>query len=118
MVSAKKIHHRDARRIVALVAYPSVQLLDVAAPADVFALANQFNVDPVFELPIVSGRDWIITTTSGVEIRTRSIAEVAPSVVDTLITVGGESDGVRMAVQDEQLQQWVRHCRQSTRRFG
>ena len=119
MVSLKeKFHHRAARRIVALVVYPSVQLLDFAGPADVFALANQFNVDPVFELIIVSGRGGIITTTSGVEIRTKSIEEVAPSAVDTLIIAGGESDGVRIAVKDAQLEQWVRHCRQSTRRFG
>ena len=74
-------------RVVALVAYPAVQMLDVAGPADVFAMANAFNVEPAYRVVPVSSQGGLVRASNGIAIDTESIASLASTAIDTLIVV-------------------------------
>ncbi|WP_213641111.1 GlxA family transcriptional regulator [Pseudomonas lalucatii] len=106
------------RRRVALVAFPGVQLLDIAGPADVFEMANGFNPEPVYELLSVSALGGNTATTSGIDIATVAAAEVAATSLDTLILAGGSPRGLSEAIQDPGLSAWARHAAAAARRFG
>ena len=77
-------HCPTGPRIVALVAYPAVQMLDVAGPADVFAMANAFNVEPAYRVVPVSSQGGLVRASNGIAIDTESIASLAPATIDTL----------------------------------
>ena len=95
-----------------------VQLLDVAGPADVFSTANRFSDDQKFEVIAVSGSGELVDTTSGVAISTRSIEQVSPQAVHTLLVAGGEAEALRAIIADRPLADWVRRCSESAVRFG
>lgn len=107
-----------APHVVAIVTFPMVQLLDVAGPADVFATANRFCDDQEFVVLTVSATGGLVETTSGVAISTRSIENVAPSTVHTLLIAGGEAEGLRGVIDDTRLTDWVQRCSQRVVRFG
>lgn len=109
---------RHASRVVALVVFPGVQLLDVAGPGDVFSMAEQFSVDACFDVVLVSASGGLIETTSGMEINTRSIRQMAAEGIDTLILAGGSQQGLVAAINDKELSAWVCRAAVSARRFG
>jgi transcriptional regulator GlxA family with amidase domain len=78
----------DKRKVV-VVAFPGVQMLDVAGPADVFTLANSFNVEPLYELVSASTAGGATATLNGIDILTRPISDLPPAGIDTLIVAGG-----------------------------
>ncbi len=105
-------------RVVALVAYPAVQMLDVAGPADVFAMANAFNVEPAYRVVPVSSQGGPVLASNGIALHTEAAASLAPTGVDTLIVAGGERDGLLATLADTPLAQWAREACTSARRFG
>ncbi|WP_439859519.1 GlxA family transcriptional regulator [Pseudomonas sp. MBLB4136] len=107
-----------ARRQVALVAFPGVQLLDIAGPADVFEMANSFHLEPAYEVFSVSARGGNTATTSGIDIATRAATEVAADRLDTLIVAGGNQQGLLEAIADPPLTAWVRQAAGSARRYA
>jgi transcriptional regulator GlxA family with amidase domain len=109
---------KPAPHVVAIVTFPRVQLLDIAGAADVFATANQFSDAQAFEVLTVSATGELVNTTSGVGIGTRSIKQVSPRTVHTLLIAGGEADGLRAVIADKALADWVRRCSRSAVRFG
>ncbi|ANJ75870.1 helix-turn-helix domain-containing protein [Ralstonia insidiosa] len=111
-------HCPTGPRVVALVAYPAVQMLDVAGPADVFAMANAFNVEPAYRVMPVSSQGGLVRASNGIAIDTESIASLAPATIDTLIVAGGEREGLLATGADAPLAQWAREVCVSARRFG
>ena len=111
-------HSIAARRKIALVAFPGVQLLDIAGPADVFEMANSFNLEPVYELLSVSALGGNTATTSGIDIATVAASEVPAASLDTLILAGGSPQGLNEAIQNPALRAWVRQAASTARRFG
>ncbi|MFZ6657780.1 GlxA family transcriptional regulator [Undibacterium sp. TJN19] len=105
-------------RVIALVVFPGVQLLDVAGPGDVFSMAEQFSVDACFDVVLVSASGGLIATTSGIEIHTRCIRDVASEGIDTLILAGGSQQGLIAAIKDAELSAWVCRAAATARRFG
>jgi transcriptional regulator GlxA family with amidase domain len=107
---------RTARRIEIL-AFPNVQLLDVAGPLQVFASANELashDGTPPYEAVVVASVPSVVTT-AGVMLS----AEPAPSSrlpLDTLVIAGGR--GVHAASQDEALLRWVRARAATARRVA
>jgi transcriptional regulator GlxA family with amidase domain len=95
-------------RTIDVLAYPGVQLLDVAGPLQVFASANTFAAakgHPPPYVPRVIALHSPIATSSGLELIAQPLP--APSQpVDTLIVPGGE--GVDVALADTELVQWIR----------
>jgi len=102
-----------------LLAYPSVQLLDVTGPLQVFASANDHVAEaggaPPYAIRIVAQNGRGVTATAGLEI----VANPPPpprAALDTLVVAGGE--GVGAATEDPVLVGWVRKRASVARRVA
>lgn len=94
-------------RSVEIVAFPDLQVLDVAGPLQVFASANDFERQagrpPPYAIRVVA-QTSPINTSAGLPL----VAEPLPSLrkqVDTLIVAGGSS--VHAAAEDKRLVRWL-----------
>ena len=95
-------------RIIEVLAYPSVQLLDVAGPLQVFATANDLVAEAGGTRPyaplVVARPDQDITASAGLSLVARPLPPI-DSALDTLIIAGGQ--GVEAAAADPALLEWV-----------
>ena len=98
----------SAVRVIELLAYPSVQLLDVSGPLQVFASANDradaAGVPRPYEIRVVAHGGQGVTTSSGLGLASAALS-AADDEVDTLIIAGGP--GVKVASVDASLVAWV-----------
>lgn len=104
-----------AHRVV-IVAFDGVQSLDIAGPAEVFALASALAIrdhdDAGYDVAIVSPSGGAVASESAVSLVTEPIDSLAPGVIDTLVIPGGFSvlhhrtDGVFIAC----LQELIERC--------
>lgn len=98
----------NPRRIEVL-AFPDVQLLDVAGPLQVFATANDLarlaGRPHPYETAVVADGNRIVTSAQ-LELGTVPLPE-PPEPLHTLVVAGGY--GVNAACRDEALVAWVRH---------
>ncbi|MFM0522723.1 helix-turn-helix domain-containing protein [Caballeronia jiangsuensis] len=98
----------DVPRTIDVLAFPDVQLLDVAGPLQVFASANDLAVAaglPPPYRPRVVSRSGTVKASAGLGL----VGDVLPDAneaCDTLIVAGGW--GVHRAVHDRELVDWVR----------
>lgn len=113
-------------RVVEVLAFPAVQLLDVAGPLQVFATANErtasartvngrTGVPAPYAPRVVTAGDPTLTASAGL----RLVAEPLPALdapVDTLVIAGGP--GVRAACADPALVAWVRARAERARRVA
>jgi transcriptional regulator GlxA family with amidase domain len=75
-------------RVVVIVVFDGVKLLDAAGPAEVFAEANRFGARYRLEIASVDGED--VTTSIGVRFAvTRTIASITSA--DTVMVAGGDN---------------------------
>jgi transcriptional regulator GlxA family with amidase domain len=92
-------------RRVEIVAFPRVQLLDVAGPMQVLATANEVAGEPApYDVHVVALAAGAITTSAGLTL----LADALPAVrmgVDTLVVAGGA--GVHDTLPDARLVRWV-----------
>src|ERR1700722_10390419 len=110
----------NAARTIEILAFPSVQLLDVTGPLQVFATANEIAASgssgaPPYLLSVVAPGDASVTTSSGLAL----LAEPLPPmerVPDTLLVAGGP--GVEKATSDALLVNWLRDRAGHVRRVG
>jgi transcriptional regulator GlxA family with amidase domain len=107
------------RRVIEVLAFPAVQLLDVTGPVQVFASANDFAAEagtmPPYEVHIVTQGGQSVTASAGVALATRPLP--APgSALDTLVIAGGP--GVAAAASDSALVDWVRQRTEDARRVA
>ena len=105
---------RVAAHRIAFVIFPDFQSLDLTGPFEVFAGANQRLGRAAYELTTVATTAGPVRSNSGLTITAdRSIKDVKPGDVDTLIVAGGS--GVLRAKDDEQLMAWIgqvfKHCK-------
>jgi transcriptional regulator GlxA family with amidase domain len=110
---AAKASLRDAAAVreVVIVAFPEVQALDVAGPAEVFAQAGGYGVR------VAAPRVEPLATGSGYAIAPEvALANVDLDRVDTLVVAGGE--GTRAAVADEVLVAWLAAAAPRVRRVA
>ena len=95
-------------RIIEVLAYPSVQLLDVTGSLQVFASANDQVAEaggaPPYAMRIVAPGAGV-TASAGVGLATETLPP-ADAVLDTLIIAGGP--GVELAAADPHLVGWLR----------
>ncbi len=87
-------------RLVLIVAYEGVQLLDVAGPAEVFSTAAKLNSGG-YRLLIASPEGDAVRTDSGLTLGADIALADAPSHVDTLVVAGGL--GAFTAVESPEL---------------
>ena len=96
-------------RTIEVLAFPSVQLLDVAGPLQVFATCNDRHTVaggvPPYAPRVIARGLASATTSSGLALAVEALP-AAEAEVDTLIVAGG--DGVTAAAQDRELMDWLR----------
>ena len=96
-------------RIVEVLAFPSVQLLDVTGPVQVFSSANTFMARagdaPPYTIRIVAPGGGSVAATAGVTLAVEPLSPVDAE-LDTLVIAGGE--GVDVSASDAKLVDWVR----------
>jgi transcriptional regulator GlxA family with amidase domain len=108
-----------ATRVIEVLAFPSVQLLDVTGPVQVFASANDFATEagatPPYELRVVTQAGRSVTASAGVELAAAALPPIG-SPLDTLMIAGGQ--GVEAAAADPALVDWVRQRAKHARRVA
>jgi transcriptional regulator GlxA family with amidase domain len=114
----------NAVRVIEVLAYPAVQLLDVTGPLQVFATTNDLVTKPrgaaagrtpPYELRIVAQCGQSVMASAGLGL----VADPLPPVdatVDTLMIAGGP--GVEAAAADPVLVNWVRQRAKHARRVA
>jgi transcriptional regulator GlxA family with amidase domain len=106
-------------RIIDVLTYPAVQLLDVTGPVQVFASANMQITDaggpPPYLLKVVSQGGGRATASAGVELATDPLTQPTDA-LDTLLVAGGE--GAEAAAEDPVLVDWVRQRASKARRVA
>ncbi|HEX3757590.1 MAG TPA: GlxA family transcriptional regulator [Kofleriaceae bacterium] len=108
-----------AVRIVEVLAYPSVQLLDVTGPLQVFASANDLVSEaggsPPYAIRVVASGGQKVTSSAGLPLVVSPLP-TAGAALDTLMIAGGP--GVDAAAADPGLLDWVRKRARSARRVA
>ena len=103
-------------RAIELLAFPDLQLLDVAGPLQVFASANERAAERglalAYNTRVVAPSDPV-TATAGLCFSAAPLPSLAVP-VDTLVVAGGQ--GVMRAAADDQLVDWVRERATTARR--
>lgn len=99
----------SASRVIEVLAFPSVQLLDVTGPLQVFASTNEAVIqaggEPPYTLRVVARGGGGVTTSAGLGLAAGPLPP-ADAPVDTLVVAGGP--GVEAAAADLALLDWVR----------
>jgi transcriptional regulator GlxA family with amidase domain len=105
-------------RCVVLVVFPDLQLLDLAGPLEVFAMADRFSGSEVSEYAtkVVSPDGGVIRASNGLEIGANRAIGACRGPIDTLVVVGGR--GVAQAIDDDRLVAWIRSAAQRSRRVA
>jgi transcriptional regulator GlxA family with amidase domain len=107
----------NGSRIVEVLAYPSVKLLDVSGPIQVFSSANAFMARAEEAMPyairIVARGGERVEASGGVELAVHPLSPIGAA-LDTLVIAGGE--GVDAAAADPLLIDWVRERAKQARR--
>jgi transcriptional regulator GlxA family with amidase domain len=105
-------------RVIEVLAYPSVQLLDVSGPLQVFASANDFVAEaggtPPYALRVVA-KGGKVTASAGLGLAADPLPPIGAA-LDTLMIAGGQ--GVEAAAADPILLDWVRERASHARRIA
>ena len=106
-------------RVVELLAFPLVQLLDVTGPLQVFASANDAvrgaGGRPPYALQVVARSGMQVTASAGLKLSTAPLP-LAGAAVDTLMVAGGQ--GVEAAAADPVIIEWVQARAKRARRIA
>ena len=106
-------------RVIEVLTFPAVQLLDVTGPIQVFASANDI-VDnaggaPPYRLKLVTQGDEGVTSSAGVALTAGPLSRRSEA-LDTLLVAGGQ--GVEAAAANPALVDWVRQRATQARRVA
>jgi transcriptional regulator GlxA family with amidase domain len=107
-------------RLIDVLAYPAVQLLDVTGQVQVFASANDIvagagGVEPPYALRVVAPGGRGVTASAGLELSAGPLTPIGER-LDTLLVAGGE--GAEAASADPALVDWVRGRAAEARRVA
>jgi len=111
---------RTKHRLVVVLAFEGVQLLDVAGPVQTFASANEIAKevsDAPYRIVVASRRGGPLSSSAGLPVLTQPLAAaIRETRIDTLIIPGGP--GVHAALADARTVSWVRRQLSSARRIA
>src|ERR1700728_333634 len=106
-------------RVIDVLTYPAVQLLDVTGPVQVFASANDIIAGAggprTFFLRIVWQGGEDVTATAGVALAACPLTQRGEA-LDTLLVAGGE--GAEAAAENSALVEWVQERATQARRIA
>lgn len=103
---------KETQRLIVVLAFEGVQLLDVAGPVQTFASANEMAKDAApYRIVVVSRRGGAVRTSAGLPLLTEPLHRaIGKARIDTLLIPGGP--GVHEALKDPWTIDWA--CKQST----
>jgi transcriptional regulator GlxA family with amidase domain len=111
---------RMKQRLVVVLAFEGVQLLDVAGPVQTFASANEIAKDAngaPYRVIVASRCGGPLSSSAGLPVLTQPVATATrKAAIDTLIIPGGP--GVHAALEDARTVAWVRRQLSSARRIA
>ena len=102
-------------KTVLVVAYPEVQLLDVAGPLEVFALAERFRAGS-YRVEVVTSDGRPLRTSSGLELVPHAPVDAYEQGADTVLVAGG--NGTVTAMGDDHLVKWLQTAAPRCRRVA
>ncbi|MBN8969549.1 MAG: GlxA family transcriptional regulator [Rhizobiales bacterium] len=106
-------------RRIEILAFPGVQLLDVAGPLQVFAttnvIATKSGAAAPYDPRVIAPKDALVTTSAGLGLLTAPLPR-KPLALDTLLVAGGA--GMREASTDKALIKWVQSRAAQARRVA
>ncbi len=106
-------------RVIEVLTFPAVQLLDVTGPIQVFASANDLVANaggaPPYRLKLVTQGDEDVTTSAGLTLAAGQLSQRGEA-LDTLLVAGGP--GVEAAAADPAVLDWVRRQATQARRVA
>jgi transcriptional regulator GlxA family with amidase domain len=100
---------------IVLVAFPGLQTLDLAGPAEVFSLTSRLTGGS-YEIEVVAPEGGTFITSSGLVFAPHRRLSACRGPIDTLIVPGGA--GVAEAERDERLIGWLRAAAARSRRVA
>ena len=105
------------KRVIALLAVPGVQLLDVSGPLDVFAEANRILHREVYEFAVIALEETTVSASSGVKLVANArLADTDALQPDTFL-LAGAPEVWQQTLNDEQITRIRRLC-ENSRRYG
>jgi transcriptional regulator GlxA family with amidase domain len=109
----------NAPRVIEILAFPSVQLLDVTGPLQVFSTANDIVTEsggnPPYLFRVVAQGGGSVMASAGLGLATDRLPSINAT-LDTLMVAGGH--GVEAAAADPMLVDWVRMRATKARRVA
>ena len=106
-------------RVIEVLAFPSVQLLDVTGPIQVFASANDLVAEAggtaPYAIQVVAQGGQGVTASAGLKLAADPLPPIGAA-LDTLMVAGGQ--GVEAAAADPTLVEWVRQRAMQARRVA
>jgi len=124
-VAKSKDKSKETPRLVVVLGFENVQLLDVAGPVQTFASANEMvcgtrgapSHGAPYRIVVVSRRGGAVRSSSGLPVVTQPIAKaVGNRRIDTLILPGGA--GVHDAAANKKIVDWIRRQVSTSRRIA
>lgn len=103
-------------KVIAVLALPGVQTLDVAGPLDVFAQANIEAGIQAYECRVIATAPGPIRSCSGVRLYADGLVTDAEGRFDTVLVAGAPDVGA--VTLDEAATAWLRRAAGSARRYG
>jgi transcriptional regulator GlxA family with amidase domain len=104
-------------RVVEMLVFPAVQLLDATGPVQVFASANDFAIEagksPPYDVRLVTLGAGSVSASAGIGLAAVPLSPIG-SPLDTLMIAGGS--GVHAAANNAVLVDWVRKRSRDARR--
>lgn len=93
------------KRSVAILVYDSVEVLDFAAPFEVFAVTDELNDGRYFDVALVAADDVEYRAVNGMRVLPNQVlGQIAAP--DVVVAPGG--NGSKTAMHDPRLLQWLR----------
>jgi transcriptional regulator GlxA family with amidase domain len=119
MQDARSMQETRKPRVIAIIAYPGVQSLDVTGPLEVFAGAQRLieetgRHDRGYRWYVLSRDGQALRTSSGLLMTPDAGLREAPTPIDTLIVAGGYR--YADAAGDHELVDWIAHASTTARR--
>jgi len=101
---------------IAILAFPGVQLLDVAGPADVFMEASRQLGQRAYQVEVIGMEEGFIRSSCGLRLGVDSTMAAHRGRIDTLLIAG--SPRIEDMAGDEFLHRWLQRRSRRVRRYG
>lgn len=105
-------------KLIAIIVFEGVQILDVTGPASVFAAANAAEGKERYRVSVISANGGNIQSNSEIEITSKSMRSVEAIAWDMVLIAGGKGEGLESLCQNTTAMRWILKATQKAHRFG